>query len=77
MVVELELVVVVVVVVQEERQEDGSWVMASLNSMRALAWACTTAMSSLSEEEDAGEGASGTASTGSGECMIRTRMERM
>ena len=41
--------------VQEEKQEEGSWVMASLISMRACAWACTTAMSS--EEEEAGAGA--------------------
>ena len=60
--------------VQEERQEEGSWVMASLIAMRAWAWACTTAMS----EEEVGEGAGATATTSAAinECMMRKRIER-
>ena len=59
-----------VVVVQEERQEEGSWVMASLIVMRACA--CATTMS----VEVIGEGAGATTSTAIAEFMMIIRIER-
>ena len=70
-VVELE------VVVQEERQSEEKLllVMASLIAMRAWAWACIKAMSSLSELE-VGEAPGATTSAGIAEFMMRIRIER-
>ena len=65
-----------VVVQEDERQEEGSWVMASLNAMRAWDWACTTAMLSLSESEEVGKGAGTTTSAAIAEFMMIVRIER-
>ena len=78
--VDVVVVVVVEVVVQEERQEEGSLVMASLNAIRAWAWACTMAMFSWVEEVAEGMGVTATAtartSAGIAECMMSIRIER-
>ena len=69
----------VVVVVQEARQEELSWVMASLIARRDWDWDRTTAMSwseKEEEEEVAEEGAGATTSAAIAEFMMIVRIER-
>ena len=64
------------VVVQEERQEEGSWVTASLIVTRACACDCACACATAISEEVVGEGAGATTSAAIAELMITIRIER-